>query len=292
MLTRFGKRYITNILAGNTVLNTKELLLGIGDNAATELDTRLQFQFYRVPVSFGSIDIQPSGGGFTYAVVYKGTLPQDVAGEIKEIALFASNTSSSNLYDNKFITDFEDNLLWKDSSGLNPNIVTSPAPKIGLRMMEVSATTSGKEYSAVIDTLDISGYSANDSLTLAYYKNDNNLSSIKVRFYSSATAYYEATLVSSPAAGTGHKITNPSIAFSTLLAGQVNSPNPTSITKISIIVTASTGTTTVYFDGLRINDEDTFDPTQGVIARSVLGTALTKKAGRQVDIEYRVGLTF
>jgi hypothetical protein len=77
-----------------------------------------------------------------------------------------------------------------------------------------------------------------------------------------------------------------------LLAGQTGTPDATSISKISIIVTSSSSTTTVYFDGLRINDEDTFDPTYGVIGRSVLATSLVKTAGRQVDIEYRLGLTF
>lgn len=291
MITRFGKRFMTNLIAGNVGFSNRELALGIGSTSATELDTRLEFEFYRMPVTFGSIDIQPNGGGgFNYAVVYKGTIPQDVAGEIKEMALYSGKKTSQNLFDSKFIADFENNLLWRDSSNLNPVFSTTPAAKIGSGMIRVDATTTPKEYSASVNSLDISGYSVNDSLTLAYYKNDNLLSSIKVRFYSSNTNYYEATVVSSPAAGTGHRIT--SIPFSTLLSGQVGTPDATAISKISVIVTASSSTTTVYFDGLRVNDEDTFDPTYGVIGRSVLATSLVKTAGRQVDIEYRLGLTF
>ena len=67
----------------------------------------------------------------------------------------------------------------------------------------------------------------------------------------------------------------------------------TSITKVGIEVTAkNTGATIVYLDGLRINDEDTFDPRFGLIARSVLSSSLEKKAGRPADIEYRMGLNF
>ena len=40
-----------------------------------------------------------------------------------------------------------------------------------------------------------------------------------------------------------------------------------------------------------MNDEDTFDPIYGIISRSVV-TALTKLAGRSVDIEYRLDMTF
>ena len=291
MITRFGKRFITNLIAGNVSFSNRELALGIGSTAATDLDTRLEFEFYRMPVTFGSIDIQPNGlGGFNYAVVYKGTIPQDVAGDIKEMAQYSGSKTSQNLFDSKFIADFENNLLWKDSSNLNPVLSTTPAAKIGSGMIKVDATTSAKEYSASVNYLDISGYSVNDSIALAYYKNDNLLSTIKVRFYSSNTNYYEATVVSTPLAGTGHRIT--SIPFSTLLAGQTGTPDATSISKISIIVTSSSSTTTIYFDGLRINDEDTFDPTYGVIGRSVLATSLVKTAGRQVDIEYRLGLTF
>jgi hypothetical protein len=45
-------------------------------------------------------------------------------------------------------------------------------------------------------------------------------------------------------------------------------------------------------DGIRINDEDTFDPSYGLVSRSALTTPLNKLAGRQVDVEYRLDLSF
>jgi hypothetical protein len=295
MITKFGKRFITNVLAGNVSFANRELAFGIGSTAATDGDTRLEFEFYRMPVSFGSIDIQetsPGSNTYNYYVIYKGTIPQDIAGEIKEIALYPGTRTSLNNYDNRFIADFEDNTNWFDSGNSNPPIVTTPSAKIGLAMIDVTATSnSTKEYKAKVNSFDISGYSVNDTITLAYYKNDNNLSNIKVRFYSSATAYYESTIVTSPASGTGHRIS--SVSLSNMLNNPVNSPDSKDISEISIIVTATNGgTSTVYFDGLRINDEDTFDPSYGVIARSVLSTALTKVAGRPTDIEYKMELTF
>ena len=60
-----------------------------------------------------------------------------------------------------------------------------------------------------------------------------------------------------------------------------------------IIVTAGAGgSTTIGLDGLRVNDEDTFDPIFGLISRSVLATPISKVAGRQVDVEYRLDLGF
>jgi hypothetical protein len=54
----------------------------------------------------------------------------------------------------------------------------------------------------------------------------------------------------------------------------------------------SSGATTVLLDGLRINDEDTFNSYSSIISRSVLTNAVNKTYGREMDIEYRIGLTF
>ena len=70
-------------------------------------------------------------------------------------------------------------------------------------------------------------------------------------------------------------------------------PENTSITRISVGVKAkSSGSSTVLMDGLRINDEDSFRSDYGLISRSVLSSPITKSLGRQMDIEYRLGLTF
>lgn len=83
--------------------------------------------------------------------------------------------------------------------------------------------------------------------------------------------------------------------MNTVFTNSVNSPDATNITKVGLEVTAgSGGTTNVYFDGLRINDEDTFDPAYGLISRSVFssGNELVKPSGRAVDIEYKLQLGF
>ena len=291
IITKFGKRYLTNFIAGNIASAKKDLALGIGSTAATDVDTRLNFEFYRLPVSFGSIDIQTIGLNTTYAVVYKATIPQDVAGIIKEVGLYPSTRSSVNNYDNKFISDFEDNTIWFDSGGFNPPLATSPAARIGAGMMQIttSGASTSKEYFSNIAGMDISGYSVNDSITFAYNKADNNLASLKIRFYSSPSNYYEASVT--PTANTGERIQ--SVNLSSLFASPVGNPDASAITRIGIIATSnSSGASTVYLDGVRINDEDTFDPAFGIISRSVLAAALNKVAGRQVEIEYRLGLSF
>jgi hypothetical protein len=291
MITKFGKRFLAQYLAGNLRFPAQDLAVGIDTTVANTSgnDTRLGFEFYRLPVTLGTIDIQTDeNGDSTYAVVYKTTLPQDVSGKITEIGLYPSSRDSINNFDSKFLSDFENNLVWVDENDNNPETVSDPLPRIGATMFKIAATaSSSKEYKSKYDSFNISGYSTNDTVTLAFNQADTNVASIKVKFYSSDTSYLSATFNGLNTIGENIK----SVTVGSLAT--VGTPDITSITKIGIEVTAkSSGSTIVYLDGLRINDEDTFDPRFGLIARSILTSTLEKKAGRPADIEYRMGLNF
>lgn len=297
LITKFGKRFLTTYLAGNVSFSNKDLAIGIADGtdlAAADTNTRLGFEFYRLPVSFGSVDIQTVSGTTTYSVVYKATVPQDVAGIIKEIGLYPGTRTSVNNYDSRFLSDFENNREWYDSSSNNPITVTSPTPRVGDTMVEhkfdtgdTSSTT--KEFKYDIGQLDLSGYSVNDNLTLAYNRANTNSSQIRIKFYSSTSDYFYGDIAPS---GTGNKIDT--ISMSDVFTNQTGTPDAASISTIGIQVTRTSAASaaTIYLDGLRINDQDTFDPTFGLISRSVLGSSITKVAGRPIDIEYKITLGF
>lgn len=298
LITLFGKRYLTAFLAGITSEETRDLCFGIANSSDYSLldsNTRLGFEFYRAPVTLGSIDINTSTP--EYNVVYKTTIPQDVVGIIKEIGLYPGTRKSINNYDSKFISDFELTTDWYAvDNNANPNSFTSsPSPRIGSSTIEFKfetgdTTNTTREYRYNVGILDISGYSANDSLTLAYNRSHSNLSSIKAKFYTSSGNYYYG--VFTPSSGTGDKIT--SISMSDVFTNVVGSPDASSISMIGIELTraSSASAATAYMDGLRINDEDTFDPNFGLISRAVLATPLTKTAGRSVDVEYKLNLGF
>ena len=274
MITKFGKRFLTNQMAGNIANLNKDIAIGIYYTADTENDTRLGFEFYRVPVSFGTTDIQTVEGSTTYSVIFKATIPQDVEGHINEIGLYPSTRSSINNFDSKFITDFATYTEWTDSDGFKSDYLTD-GQRIGNNILIMqSDADSPNEYIQNTVNLDLSGYSVNDSLRLAYYKQDENLESITIRFYSSDTEYFEKVIT--PASGTGNKLTA-DIPMSDIFNGAtVVAPDKSSIIKIGITITPSGSETTyVGFDGLRINDEDTFDPIFGLIGRSVVSTTTT-----------------
>ena len=302
MITRFGKRFLTNYLSGNADFGKKELAFGIGNSAASEDSTRLNFEFYRVPISIGSIDITNTGTEqspvYVYKAVYQATIPQDIAGVISEIALYPSSRTSKNNFDSNFLTQFDNNLLWTDSNNANPQLQLNTSQlvsKIGENMVYVQTPASTvKEYTTPLGSLDLSGYSVNDSIAIAYKKADNNVSKITLKFYSSTTQYCFVDFTPEAMGGTPDKIQSTTLnnLFSNTSA---TPPDFKNIIKLGLEVTANSGgTTTVYFDGIRINDEDTFDANYGMISRSVLtgGNIVTKTSGRQVDIEYKLQLGF
>lgn len=300
VITKFGKRFFTNMIAGNTSFNKQDIAIGIAgssDYAVSDSNSRLGFEFYRVPVSLGSIDITTTP---SYTVVYKATIPQDVAGIIKEVGLYPGTRASVNNFDSKFLSDFEVNYDWydKDNVTLNPELsivaADSSKPRIGSYFLKHNfvtgdTITTSREFKFNTGSLNMSGYSVNDSLTLAYNRENSNSATIKIRFYSSLTDYFEGTITPS---GTGNQISTLSMA--NVFNNQVGTPDASEISAIGIRVTRSNAATntSIFLDGLRINDEDTFDPVFGLISRASLTTPLTKVAGRPVDIEYKLDLGF
>lgn len=293
LLTKFGKRYLTQYLAGQSTNTLKDIALGVGSTAATVNDTQLGFEFYKSAVTMNSIDIQTSSstGISTYGVVHKTTIPVDVAGIINEVGLFPNVILGSTDYASNSISTFENNQNWTDSAGAYPSSVTTPFPKIGTSYLSIGAAASqSKEYFYNFD-LDVSGYSALDSLTLAYYQSDTNLDYVFVRMYDSNNNYYEIRYTGE--LSVGYKIK--SLTLNNLYSSGfgVGTPDQTSIVKISCGVKAkSSGATVALFDGMRINDEDSFRTDYGMISRSVLTNPITKSLGKQMVIEYRIGLSF
>lgn len=301
ILTKFGKRFLTNYLAGSTSFSSKNIVIGLGDTTPSVNDNRLDFEFYSSPVDISSpnIETDPITGITTYSIIYKTSLPNDVVGIIKEVGLFPSQSTTKTDYSDRYISSFENSLSWVDSDGENPTLVTSPSPRLGTYLFEITTpavsspqTFSTKEYWFNTD-FDLSGYSVYDSLTLVFRQADTNLDYVYIRFHSGDEDYYE-TRISGDLS-----ITNPdkikSVTLSELFGASTKSgtPDSKSINKILIGAKSKTSSgTTVYLDGLKINDEDSFDPTYGLISRAVLTSPISKVSGKQMDIEYRLDLSF
>jgi hypothetical protein len=284
MITKFGKRFLTNFVAGNSSFSSKEMAIGIAtgtEYALSDTNSRLGFEFYRVPIRVGGIDIDSSVSPVKYTVIYSATLPTNIAGKINEIGIYSGQSYSRNLYESKFISNFELPYQWSPEPELDQT-----NSRVGDSSLTFTSNAAApKEYTYLLDSMDISGYNPLDTLSLSYKANDANLSSLKVRLYSSDTDYLEFTF-------TGHSVGNNIKNLNMSSGVSTGTFNPQSVVKLGIIVTPTTAQTSVSMDGLRINDEDTFDPEYGLIARSILDSTLIKVIGREAAIEFKLDLSF
>lgn len=284
MITKFGKRFLTNFVAGNSSFSSKEMALGISTNAEyalSDTNSRLGFEFYRVPIRQGGIDIDTSVSPVRYTVIYSATLPTNIAGKINEIGIYSGQSYTRNLYDSKFLSDFELPYKWSPEPALDQTDY-----RIGdSSLIFTSNAALPKEYTYDLGTMDVSGYNPSDTLSFSYKVNDANLSSLKVRLYSSDTDYLQFTF-------TGHSLGYNIKNLNMSTGVSTGTFNPQSVVKLGIVVTPTTAQTSVSMDGLRINDEDTFDPAYGLIARSILDSTLIKVIGREAAIEFKLDLSF
>jgi hypothetical protein len=284
MITKFGKRFLTNFVAGNSSLSSKEMAIGIANSTEYPLadtNSRLGFEFYRVPIRQGGIDIDATSSPTKYTVIFSATLPTNIAGKINEIGIYSGQSSARNIYDSKIISNFELPYQWTPEPALD---------QVNSRVLDSSLTftsdgSSSREYNYPILDLDISGYNPLDTMCLSYRTNDVNLSSIKVRLYSSELDYIEFEF-DDHSLGDNVKSLYMSEGVTT---GTFNSQ---SIINLGVIITPTTSPTSVSMDGLRINDEDTFDPEYGLIARSILDSTMIKVVGREAAIEFKLDLSF
>ena len=284
MITKFGKRFLTNFIAGNTSFSSKEIAVGIATNTEytlSDTNSRLGFEFYRVPARIGGIDIDASVTPTKYTVIYSATLPTNIGGKINEIGLYPGSRTSINYFDSKFITDFELPFEWTPTP-----LIDQSNYRIGdSSLIFTSDGTSPIEYTLPVSAFDLSEYNPLDSFSFSYKANDAFLSSIKIRFYSSSSDYYEIVYTGH---SVGYNIKNKN--FSDLNA--TGSPKLDNINSIGITIVPTTSEASVSVDGLRINDEDTFDPVYGLIARSILPAEIVKALGRESQIEFKLDLSF
>jgi len=284
MITKFGKRFLTNYIAGNSSFSDKEIAIGIANNTEyplSDTNSRLGFEFYRIPARVGGVDIDASVTPTKYTVVYSATIPTNIAGKINEVGLYPGVKTSKNYFDSKFITDFELPFDWTPTPELDQSNF-----RVGdSSLIFKSSGSSEQEYTLPLVGFDLSGYGALDTISFSYKVNNAFLSQIKVRLYSSDNSYYQVIF-------DGHSVGNniKEKNISDLVA--VNSPNVNNINKLGVVIVPTTSEASVSVDGLRINDEDTFDPIYGLIARSILSTEITKVLGREAQIEFKLDLSF
>lgn len=276
MITTTGKTFIKRYLAGQAGDMVGAISVGIGSTAAALGDTRMQFEFARVPVDVISYDFASD------LLVFKGSLDETVGGKIYEVAIWTSevNAAAGN-QESRIITTFD-----SETESWTNGTFDSAVTRIGADSLKHTPSASGNTSSVLTGlTLDFVDNSSLDTFVIAYNVDNSFTSSIKFRFRTDASNYYEFT-VSTPT--TGYKFSS----FTKGSATVTGAPSWADINEIEVITTATGGgAASVEFDGIRIEDVDTVAPEYGLVARFIPVTPIVKAEGIVHDVEYTLPVT-
>jgi hypothetical protein len=270
LLTIEGKFAILRFLAeqGGTIAGS--ICVGVGTTAAATTNTTLEFEVARGDVNVVSPDYANT------AIVYKADLPIEMRVDIREIGMW---TSKGDVENSGLVLGFDqDSELWSAGTW------ETTTRRIGPNGLSVAAAASGSTTTTLSDIFfSIDGMSPSDSFALAYNVANGFTASIQVRLMTDASNYYSYTIAAPTA---GYKVTR-------FTKSQLNKTgNPTDITRVSIINTATAGgTSTVVLDGLRTDDGDFNDPGSVLLSRAILGSPVEKPAGVPFEIEYTLDVT-
>lgn len=274
LVTNDGKRIVMEYLSNYRAGIASAIAVGAFNTAATVTDKELAFEWARAPI----ISVSPD---YTNTlIIFKARFDPAQTGVIYEAGLLSPNDVVGD-YVSRMILGFDSAVDVYTAGAFN-----TATARVGLDSLRLSPTASTTVTAQNLDVqLDLSGYSNADEFKLAYNVGNAFTSSVQVRFYTDASNYYTYT-ISTPTAG--YKVQK---FYKTDLVA-TGTPSFSSITYVGVLATATAGGTAVVdFDGLRIDDKDTFTDSNILVSRSVPAAPVTMVANLPMDIEYTLDVT-
>lgn len=272
LITTEGKRLILRYLAGQSPSLGGAIAFGVGTTAANVADVRLDFEARRIPVALKNVDYVNS------KVLFKGTIEQNDIFKIYEAGLWSdvANVLSGD-FDSKLITTFDlTEEAWNDA------VADTTQERTGEDAIRVDVAASSTVSTAIDVEMDLSGYSVNDEFSLAFYKPDNNISTIELVFTDTATTGTLSLTKTVSSLPVGYNILlfrkGDFVVTGTISWGE--------ITKMGFDITAGGTPSYVILDALRIEDTDTPNQDFVLVSRSVLGSFIDKTDVSPMDVEY------
>jgi hypothetical protein len=274
LITTDGKRLVMQYLAGYRGNIASHIAVGAFNTAAAVGDKELAFEWARTPIISTSPDYTNT------LLVYKGRFEAVTTGVIYEAGLWSPDDVVGD-YASTMLLDFDSaNDVW--TAGAYATNVT----RIGIDSLRLSPTTSTTITAQKMDTnMDLSGYSNTDEFKFVYNVSGQIPTSVQLRFYVDASNYYTYTFTPP---GTGYRLQK---FYKTDLVA-TGTPTYNGITYVGAIATApGTGQSFVDFDGLRIDDKDTYTDTNILVSRAVPASPITMVPNIPMEIEYSLDVT-
>jgi len=282
VITTEGKTWLKRYLAGMVTPIARSVAFGIGTNGETVNDSKLQFEAGRSDVNLISYDFVND------KLVVKASVDASFGGIINEAALYSVGVNDvAGEYGSKIITTFDSDLEgWADATSGVTSTFTGTNTRLGSDSLLQNPASSGTQTDAQTQLfLDLSGYSNADKFVFAFQVNNAFVSSMKFRFMTDSGNYYDFNL---GAQTSGYKIVE--AAKST--ASATGSPDWANINEIRVSTTSTGGgAASVQFDGVRIDDADSYNQDYVLISREVLASPYTKQAGMVQEVEFTFGVS-
>lgn len=279
MFTDLGRVHIKRYLAGWETEIAGSIAFGVGASSPNAAQTRLDYEIGRVGVDFVTYDFIEN------KLIFKGVMDEIFDGVIYEVGLFSSGpevTGSAS----KLILSFDSDTEFWTQGGVDATFTTDNT-RVGNDSMLIAPAASGSVTASYSDILmDLSGYTAADTFSIALRSANANVSSVRFRFYTDTSNYYDVN-VAGAQIPTGFGIV--SVPFSQ--AVPVGNPRWAEITKVDVTVNAGPGgAASLQLEGVRIEDNDNTDPDRIMVARMVLPEPFVKTAGTIQEVEFPLGV--
>lgn len=280
MITTDGKLHIKRYLAGYVPAIARTIAFGIGSKAEAVGDTALQFEIARANIALTAFDFDAN------KLIFKGTLDETYSGTIYEVALFSSEDAGSIPGGSRLVTTFDsDTEEW--FQGGSAATFNATGTRIGDDSVSLTPAANGSvTVSQSNMQMDFSENSGSDNFAFAFNSGTANLSSVRYRFMTDASNYYDFTINSG--ISTGYNVINRTKASATV----TGAPNWGNITQLQVTANAGAGgAVALNLDGIRIEDADTISPDYVMVSRELLSTPFVKEAGRIQEVEFALDVS-
>lgn len=277
-----GKTHIKRYLASFVPAIGRSIAYGIGTKAEAVGDDRLEFEVGRADVTLTTYDFVNN------KLIFKATVPQTFGGQINEVALYSMATNpSAGEAGGALLSTFESaSEDWMVNGTETESNFSSTFTRVGGDSLRQTAVGVTSAHDCLTVDMDLSGYSAADKLTLAFYVQDAaSTGSVYIRLESDETnyqAFFFEDFV------TGYNIISVPLGSATV----VGSPNMAEISRLCVTsIGQASVTSQVDYDALRIEDADSLDQDYVMVAREVLPSTFNKAEGRTNDIEFALDVS-
>jgi len=292
VITDAGYSIIRNYLAGRAANWAGSIAVGALNNESPQsTDTQLEFQTARLPVSLLAVDGNE--------IIMSAELTEEFEGRIFELGIFPSaiNEAASG-YDGSLITNFSE--TWEDGFGtpLDSSYYDGDEDtfggRVGYRNIIIDDNIS---YAVYENTIDITGYSDFDSISILYRIDDaGDDRTIRINFYDDQlpTPGVRSADFVCDASSTGYKTTSKLIGVFTETGNFNGQVSKIELENVDIL----SGNATVYLDSIKIDDLDTNNPNFALVSRALVGSVggnayndyFQKVSGSNLTIEYRMAV--